>query len=55
MEKNEPENTAKTVVDVCSDYDVYRFLLDTGCLSCRLVVNLSIRPRSGRGLESNYN
>ena len=32
MEKNEPESTARMVVDACSDCDVCRFLMDTDCL-----------------------
>ena len=32
MEKIEPENTARGVVDACSDCDVCRFLMDTDCL-----------------------
>ena len=32
MEKIEPENTARTVVDACSDCDVCRFLMDSDCL-----------------------
>ena len=32
MEIIEPENTARMVVDACSDCDVCRFLMDTDCL-----------------------
>lgn len=32
MENNEPENTARLVVDACSDCDVCRFLMDSDCL-----------------------
>ena len=32
MEKIEPENTARMVVDACSDCDVCRFLMDSDCL-----------------------
>jgi glycerol-3-phosphate dehydrogenase subunit C len=32
MEKIEPENTARSVVDACSDCDVCRFLMDSDCL-----------------------
>ncbi len=32
MENNEPENTARMVVDACSDCDVCRFLMDSDCL-----------------------
>ncbi len=32
MESNEPENSARMVVDACSDCDVCRFLLDSDCL-----------------------
>jgi hypothetical protein len=32
MEKIEPENTARMVVDTCSDCDVCRFLMDSDCL-----------------------
>ena len=32
MEKIEPENTARMVVDACSDCDVCRFLMDRDCL-----------------------
>ncbi len=32
MEKSEPEDTARMVVDACSDCDVCRFLMDTDCL-----------------------
>ena len=31
-DKNGPENTARMVVDACSDCDVCRFLMDTDCL-----------------------
>jgi hypothetical protein len=46
MEKIEPENTARMVVDACSDCDVCRILMDSDCLSCRLQFNqLSIRKK----------
>jgi glycerol-3-phosphate dehydrogenase subunit C len=32
MDKNEPESTARAVVDACSDCDVCRFLMDADCL-----------------------
>ena len=32
MNKSEPENTARMVVDACSDCDVCRFLMDSDCL-----------------------
>jgi len=32
MENNEPENTARMVLDACSDCDVCRFLMDSDCL-----------------------
>jgi glycerol-3-phosphate dehydrogenase subunit C len=32
VEKIEPENTARMVVDACSDCDVCRFLMDSDCL-----------------------
>jgi glycerol-3-phosphate dehydrogenase subunit C len=32
MENNEPENTARLVVNACSDCDVCRFLMDSDCL-----------------------
>ena len=32
MENDAPENTARMVVDTCSDCDVCRFLMDTDCL-----------------------
>jgi glycerol-3-phosphate dehydrogenase subunit C len=32
MEKIEPENTARMIVDACSDCDVCRFLMDSDCL-----------------------
>lgn len=34
MDKIEPESTARTVVDACSDCDVCRFLMDSDCLMC---------------------
>ena len=32
MENNEPENSARMVLDACSDCDVCRFLMDSDCL-----------------------
>ena len=32
MEKIDPENTARMVIDACSDCDVCRFLMDSDCL-----------------------
>jgi len=32
MQKIEPENTARMVIDACSDCDVCRFLMDSDCL-----------------------
>ena len=32
MDRNDPEKSARQVLDACADCDVCRFLMDTSCL-----------------------